>query len=267
MSPKTRRRARRSESQRGAGRTFRLQKLLADAGIGSRRAAERLIREGRVTVGGRVVTQLGTRADPLRDRICVDGRRVGRPRRRIYYLLHKPRGYITTTRDPRAKRTAMELVPGGERLFPVGRLDAQSEGLLLVTNDGPLAQVLMHPSFRIPRGYRVSVQGRVRAATLRTLARGVELEGRMLVPSSVRLLEAGEARSVLELELLEGRRHQIRRLLRAVGHPVRRLVRTSYGPLRLRGLRVGASRRLTPSERRALEALAREPAAERQPER
>lgn len=242
-----------SRPERQAGE--RLQKILAEAGVASRRAAERLILEGRVRVNGRVVRELGTRADFRRDRIEVDGRRVGRPRRRRAYVLYKPRGVVSTARDPHAARTVLDLIPGDERLYPVGRLDAPSEGLLLVTNDGALAHALMHPSFEVPRIYRVSVAGSVRAETLRILGRGVELEGRRTAPCTVRMLERDESHSVLEMRLVEGRKRQIRQMLRAVGHPVRRLVRTAFGPVTVAGLRPGDWRPLRPAERAALERL------------
>ncbi|NRA03045.1 MAG: rRNA pseudouridine synthase [Myxococcales bacterium] len=251
-------RGRRQNHSPEASRSPRLQKLLADAGIASRRAAEKLILEGRVELNGRVVKELGTRADPRRDRILVDGKRVGRPRARRSYLVYKPRGVITTAHDPQDRRTAVELVPSAERLFPVGRLDRNSEGLLLLTNDGPLAHALLHPSFQVPRVYRVSVKGRVTAETLRRLSSGVELERGESARAEVRPLDLEESRSVLELTLREGRRHQIRLMLGAVGHPVRRLVRVGFGPLRLRGLRPGEWRALQPAEHAALKLLTRQ---------
>ena len=253
--------ARKAASGRAADGGVRLHKILAAAGVASLRAAEELIREGRVTVNGTPVDRPGARADPLRDAIAVDGRRIGRPSRPVHYLLHKPRGYVTTTRDPHASRTVMDLLPASSRrarLFPVGRLDAASEGLLLLTNDGALAQVLLHPSFEVPRTYRVSVDGAVNAETLRKLEAGVRIRGRRTAPCRARLLESTRERSVLELELIEGRRRQIRHMLRAVGHPVRRLVRIRFGPLTLRGLRPGEARRLDRSELAALAALAAE---------
>ena len=247
-------RSSRVRSSQGA-RPERLQKLLAAAGVASRRGAEELMREGRVRLNGRVVEELGVRADPRRDRITVDGRRIGRPARRRHYLVYKPRGVVTTTRDPHARRTVLDLVRSSERLFPVGRLDVASEGLLLVTNDGELAQVLTHPSFEVPRTYRVSVRGRVVARDLRRLSRGIEIEGRMTAPCEVRLLEQNEDRSTIEITLREGRRRQIRLMLAEVDHPVRRLVRVRFGPLRLRGLAPGESRPLSRDEARALERM------------
>jgi 23S rRNA pseudouridine2605 synthase len=252
--PDRRRRTQRRSSQADPG--VRLQKILADAGIASRRAAEELISAGRVSVNGKRVTVLGTRADPARDRIAVDGRTVGRPRQRMYWLVNKPRGVVTTTRDPHAKRTVLDLVPSRERLFPVGRLDAQSEGLLLVTNDGALAQILLHPSFGVPRTYRVSVNGAVSAETVAALAAGIELEGRRTAPCQAEIVERERERSVLMLELTEGRRRQIRLALESLGHPVRRLLRVRFGPLRLGRLPPGEARKLTKREVSALHELA-----------
>lgn len=244
----------RTGSHASEPRGERLQKILAEAGVASRRGAEGLILAGRVSVNGRVVRQLGTRA-ARRDRIEVDGRRIGPPRRTKSYLVYKPRGVVSTTRDPNAKRTVLDLVPSRERLYPVGRLDAASEGLLLLTNDGALAHALLHPSFEVPRTYRVSVRGTVRATALRDLARGIRVGGRRARAVEARLLERDETYSVLELVLLEGRKRQIREMLRAVGHPVRRLVRVRFGPLVLAGLRPGEWRPLRDGERRALDRM------------
>ena len=233
----------------------RLQKVLAAAGVASRRAAEELIREGRVRVNGQVVAELGTRADPRRDRITVDGRRISQTRPRRSFLVYKPRGVVATTRDPHAKKTVLDLVPSRERLFPVGRLDAASEGLLLVTNDGALAQVLLHPSFQVPRTYRVSVDGKLSAETARQLSAGVQLRGRKTAPCELRVLARESDRSMLEITLIEGRRHQIREMMRSVGHPVRRLVRIRFGPLGIGDLQPGEARPLRGAESRALDQL------------
>ncbi len=206
-------------------------------------------------MNGRRVTELGARAHPTRDRIAVDGRRIPRQRRRTSYIVYKPRGVVTTTRDPHARKTVIDLVPSRERLFPVGRLDAPSEGLLLVTNDGALAQVLLHPSFEVPRTYRVSVDGRLSGHAANRLSSGIEIDGRKTAPCEVRVLTREPERTVLEIILIEGRRRQIRQMLAAVGHRVRRLVRVRFGPLRLGGLAPGESRPLRRDEARALEQL------------
>jgi len=256
----TQRKSRRADGpgrKRSTGRSpqkgaERLQKLLAAAGVASRRASEDLIRAGRVRVNGHVIRELGTRADPAHDKVQVDGRRIRFGGRRRHYVLHKPRGIVSTTSDPHADRTVLDLVPTHDRLFPVGRLDAASEGLLLLTNDGELAQRLLHPSFRVPRTYRVSVDGRVRAATLRKIQNGVELDGGTTAPCEVTLREQGDERSVLEVTLIEGRKRQIRDMMRALGHPVRRLLRVRFGPLRLGRLKAGDWRPLTTAETAAL---------------
>jgi len=236
-------------------RRERLQKVLASAGVASRRASEEIILEGRVSVNGRIVRELGTRVDPTRDRVRVDGRILSGPEPRRYYLLHKPRGVVSTTRDEHARRTVVDLASSQRRLFPVGRLDAASEGLVLLTNDGELAQRMLHPSFRVPRVYRVTANGSIGTDVLRALREGVEIEGGTAAAEDVRLVRAGEVSSVVEVVLMEGRRHQIRHMFDAVGHPVRRLVRTAFGPLTLSGLAPGESRPLRRDERRALASL------------
>jgi 23S rRNA pseudouridine2605 synthase len=223
--------------------------------MASLREAERLIAAGRVSVNGEVVSAPGARARS-HDVIALDGRRLPPVREPSAYLVHKPRGVVTTRRDPNARRTVLDLVPEhGARLFPVGRLDAQSEGLVLLTDDGELAQALLHPSFGVARRYRVSVEGRVSREALRRLREGIPLDGRRALAREARLLRLEPGRSVIELWLVEGRRHQIRRMLEAIGHPVRRLVRTGFGPLRLGGLRPGGWRPLRPQEQRALALL------------
>lgn len=237
----------------------RLQKLLADAGLASRRAAEAWIRSGRVRVNGKVAL-LGEAADPSVDDVRVDGRRIeAEPRR--YWLLHKPQNVLTTTADPWAeeagRRTVLELLPAAARrtrLVPVGRLDLDSEGLLLLTNDGAVVQALLHPSHGCEREYRVDVWGEVAPETARRLAHGVELEDGRTHPCRVRVhaYDARQDTSRLTLVLREGRKRQIRRSLRALGHPVRRLVRVRMGPLRLGDLPRGRARELTDRERREL---------------
>ena len=240
----------------------RLQKVLAAAGVASRRAAERLIADGRVTVNGRTVREPGGRADPARDDVRVDGRRIARAVRRRYVALHKPRGCVTTRRDPHRRRTVLDLIPAvREYVYPVGRLDYDSEGLLLLTNDGALAAVLTHPRHGVARVYEATVRGVPSAARLRRLAAGVAIDGRETAPAEVRMLRGGgpgradEAR--VRIVIREGRNRQVRRMFDAIGHPVRRLRRTRIGPVSLRGLRPGAARELTPAEVRALRRAAR----------
>jgi 23S rRNA pseudouridine2605 synthase len=231
----------------------RLQKILAEAGVASRRAAEGLLRAGRVTVNGRVAT-LGESAAPERDVVAVDGVRVGREPS-VYWMLHKPRGVITTVRDPEGRPTVRGLVPDREhRLYPVGRLDRDTEGLLLLTNDGRVAHALLHPSHESEREYRVSVRGRISAEALRRLAAGVELEEGRTAPARVgrAVFDAVTGTACFSLTLIEGRKRQIRRSLAALGHPVLRLVRVRMGPLRLGDLAPGQARLLSQAERRAL---------------
>lgn len=235
----------------------RLQKILSTAGVASRRTAEDLIRQGRVSVNGRTVTELGTKADPAADEIRVDGRRVKAAQTLRYLLLHKPRGYVTTRRDPQKRQTVMDLLHGvREYVYPVGRLDYDSEGLLLLTNDGDLAAALTHPRHEVEREYRAVVAGVPDQRALERLARGVVLDGRRTAPASVRLAAGDRDRSarsaVLTLTIREGRNRQVRRMCEAVGHPVQRLTRVRIGPLRDDRLRPGQVRDLTPAEVRAL---------------
>ncbi len=239
----------------------RLQKLLSAAGVASRRAAEDLIRQGRVSVNGRTVTELGTKADTGADDIRVDGRRVKAVTRYRYLLVNKPRGYVTTRQDPQKRRTVMDLIPDvREYVYPVGRLDFDSEGLLLLTNDGALAAALTHPRHEIDRVYRVEVRGVPDARALARLSRGVPLDGRPTAPADVSVVHADRDRSartaVLMMTIREGRNRQIRRMCEAVGYPVERLTRVRIGPLSDARLRVGQARELTPQEVRRLKAAA-----------
>ncbi len=234
--------------------TERLQKALARAGVASRRTAERWIAEGRVAVNGAVVHGPGARVDPARDAITVDGRPLPRPAAdRTYLMLHKPRGCITSMSDPEGRPTVAGLLrrlPGG--VVPVGRLDFNSEGLLLLTDDGPLAHALTHPSRGVPKTYTARVRGLPGADELRRLRRGIALDGRLARPLSVRLLRRGATAAWIELTLAEGRKHVVRRMLQAVGLPVVRLKRVRYGPLSLGALAPGAVRPLSPAEVRKL---------------
>jgi 23S rRNA pseudouridine2605 synthase len=232
---------------------MRLAKYLAHAGIASRRAAERLIGEGRVTVGGTVVTDPATDVDDS-TAITVDGEPVRGAEARVVYALHKPPGVVSTARDPGGNPTVVELVPSTARLYPVGRLDADATGLILLTNDGELAHRLTHPSFEVPRTYRVTVGNPpVGQKALRALREGVELEDGMTAPAGVRPV----APDLLELTIHEGRKRQVKRMCDAVGHPVRALQRVRFGPLRLGDLAEGRHRRLTAAEIERLRAATR----------
>ena len=227
----------------------RLQKVLARAGYGSRRACEELIEEGRVTVDGEVA-QLGRRVDARTQRVEVDRVPVSASPDLVYYLLNKPAGVVTTASDTHGRPTVVELVPDEPRVFSVGRLDAETEGLLLLTNDGDLAHRLTHPSFGIDKEYLAEIDGRPSAADVGRLRRGVELDDGITAPAKVTLLDA----TVLRITIHEGRNRQVRRMCEAVGHPVTRLVRTRIGPIVDRRLRPGEWRTLSAAEIRRLQA-------------
>lgn len=231
----------------------RLQKLLARAGLGSRRSCEELIREGRVTVNGETVDKLGAKAD-LDDDIRVDGRRVVIPEGYVYLVLNKPPGYVTTKDDPQGRPTVMDLVRGGlrDRVFPVGRLDQDSTGLLLLTDDGGLTQRLLHPKHHVPKQYLADVEGTPSEAQLRRLRSGVELEDGVTAPAEVMLVAQGGGEARLRITITEGRNRQIRRMCDAIGHPVRRLKRVAMGPLHLGELSLGAVRKLSEAQVQAL---------------
>jgi 23S rRNA pseudouridine2605 synthase len=228
-----------------------LQKVLARAGFGSRRANEELIDAGRVTVNGEVAI-LGRRVDASVDRVEVDGIPVVVRNDVVYYLLNKPRKVVTTAHDPEGRSTVVDLVPEEPRVFPVGRLDYDTEGLLILTNDGDLAHRLTHPSRGVDKEYLVEVDGVPSRGTLRRLREGVELDDGPTAPASARLAEARGEVAAVELVIHEGRNRQVRRMLEAVGHPVRRLVRTRIGPVADRNLAPGAWRPLTRAEVRGL---------------
>jgi 23S rRNA pseudouridine2605 synthase len=225
----------------------RLQKVLARVGLGSRRVCEELISAGRVTVDG-AVAELGCRVNVESARIEVDGAPVGVRPGLVYYLLNKPAGVVTTASDPHDRPTVVDLVPDDPRVFPVGRLDAQTEGLLLLTNDGDLAHRLTHPSFGVDKEYLAEVEGRPSPAAVRRLREGVVLEDGRTAPARAVLVEA----SVLRITIHEGRNRQVRRMCEAVGHPVARLVRTRIGPLVDRSLPPGSHRTLVAEEMQAL---------------
>jgi 23S rRNA pseudouridine2605 synthase len=229
----------------------RLQKILARAGVASRRAAERLISQGGVSVNGKIVQEMGTKADPTADEIRVNGKPLRVAPVPVYILLNKPKGVVCTRSDPGGRRTVMDLVPASPGLFPVGRLDLTSEGLILLTNDGAFAERVAHPRYEVPRVYRVKVHGVPDSATLERLQRGVLVDGERLAVDRVVVLSAA-GNAWLELTLHEGKRHEVRRLLMATGHPVSKLRRVAIGPLTDRGLAPGAYRELTERERRAL---------------
>lgn len=223
----------------------RLQKILSQAGVASRRAGEQLMRDGRVTVNGTTVRELGTKADPARDDIRVDGRRVKIVQRHRYVLLNKPRGYVTTRSDPQRRPTVIDLLRGvREYVYPVGRLDFDSEGLLLLTNDGDLAARLTHPRHGMARVYEVQVLGEMDRHDTERLAKGVTIDGRRTAPAEVKTL--GPSRLLITIR--EGRNRQVRRMCEALGHPVAHLRRVAIGPIRDARLKPGQWRDLTEDE-------------------
>jgi 23S rRNA pseudouridine2605 synthase len=230
----------------------RLQKYLADAGVASRRASEEIIASGRVTVNGKVVQELGTKVDLAKDKVAVDGRPV-RPKRKIYAALHKPKGYLCTKRDPEGRRTIGALVPAEwDNLQSVGRLDKESEGLIFLTNDGEFSLKLTHPRYGIRKKYVVSVLGKVEPSLLSRFLAGIEDAGELLKVTKGRILSANNSRSVVELELAEGKNREIRRLFAAVDLEIERLQRVSIGPIKLGELPAGKWRILTETEIKSL---------------
>ena len=228
---------------------IRLQKLLARSGVASRRKCEELMLAGLVEVDGEVVTRLGTKVDPRTARIRVDGRRLPPVTEHVYLVLNKPRGVVSTMSDPQGRRTLTDLVGDRpERLFHVGRLDTDTEGLILLTNDGDFAQKMAHPSYEVEKTYVAEVDGVVSRATIKQLLDGVVLEDGPVEVREARVRNAHGGRSIVELVIHEGRNRIVRRLLDQVGHPVRRLSRTRIGPVRLGELKAGRLRELTDAE-------------------
>lgn len=221
----------------------RLQKLIARAGICSRREAENLILNGRVAVDGKIIRELGTKAD-LNQKICVDGKPITICAEKIYLLLNKPRGYVSTVKDERGRKTILDLIDVSERVYPVGRLDLNSEGLLLLTNDGELTNALIHPRFEIKKTYRAKISGVLTEEKLNSLCAGIELDDGLTAPAEVRLLEE----NLVEITIHEGRNRQVRRMFAAVGCDVKRLRRIKFANLTLKGVGVGKYRNLTAEE-------------------
>ena len=259
MSPSTPRPPRRparsgQASAKNEERGVRLQKLISEAGVASRRASEQLILDGRVMVNGKAVRELGSRADPVTDDIRVDGRRLPKPERR-YLLMYKPRGYVSTRSDPEQRPTVIELLERARirgYFYPAGRLDYDSDGLLILTNDGSFAERLMHPRYELERAYEARVRGVPDAKALDRLRKGVPLDGERTQPAGVTILKVLEGKStpqaVVEVVLREGRNRQVRRMFEAVGHPVLRLTRVRIGTIGIGMLKVGEIRDLSPRE-------------------
>jgi 23S rRNA pseudouridine2605 synthase len=227
----------------------RLQKIIAAAGISSRRAAEKMIVEGRVTVNDAVVRQLGAKADIDADEIRVDGKLILPEVSKVYLMLHKPRGYVTTLNDPEGRSVVTDLLSGiAERIFPVGRLDYDSEGLLLLTSDGDFSQRVQHPRFKIPKTYMVKIDGNLTRSEMRVLSEGIRLPDGNFKPENLQTVRANRKTSWLELSIAEGRNRLIRRALDSLGHPVVRLIRTAIADIILGNMKAGTFRHLTKKE-------------------
>lgn len=231
---------------------IRLQKVLASAGVASRRASEILIAEGRVEVNGKPVLEPGLRVDPERDTIRVDGSRIPPPRRHVYVVLNKPRGVISTMDDPEGRQTLTDFLPTRQRLFHVGRLDTETEGLLILTNDGEFAHRMTHPKYEVQKTYLVEVEGFLDNKILKLLEKGLRLEDGPIKPDKVKLISRTDTKSLIEITLHSGRNRIVRRMMDSIGHPVRRLSRISIGPIRLGQLQLGQTRDLTSAELGAL---------------
>src|SRR5688572_11291592 len=230
----------------------RLQKFLAEAGVASRRAAEKLIREGHIEVNGKTVTELGSKVDPAKDRVVADGQPV-KVRRKLYVALNKPKGYISTRSDPEKRPIVTDLLPPEWRqLYPVGRLDHDTEGLIFLTNDGEFALRLTHPRYGTRKVYEATVEGRIEGPQVKKLTEGIRDEGELLKATRARILSANNTRSVVEIELTEGKNREIRRMFKVLGYEVSRLTRTQIGRIKLGELRTGKWRTLTEPEIKSL---------------
>jgi 23S rRNA pseudouridine2605 synthase len=235
----------------------RLQKVIADSGLASRRKAEELIAQGRVTVNGQVVCELGTKVDPEKDHVKVDGRHLKPAPPQTFIMLNKPKNVVSTMSDPGGRSTIADLLPGVRmRVFPVGRLDFDSEGLMLLTNDGELAQRLLHPRHHVPKTYLIKVKGMLDGEDIEVLQKGVMLDDSCTGPAIVKKVGKAIENSWLEVTIFEGRKHQVKRMLEAVGHPVLKLKRVRFGPIALGDLPTGHYRYLTDREANSLRAVA-----------
>ncbi len=224
---------------------IRLQKYLAKCGIASRRKAETLIAAGRISVDGKVVNTMGVKIDPEKQLVLFDGKEVFVEKEKIYYLLNKPKGYVTTVSDPQGRPIVTDLIKDiSERIFPVGRLDLDTEGALLLTNDGELAQKMQHPSFGVTKTYEALVAGKPQQNNLDILKKGILLEGRMTSPAGIEVVKQFNKSTLIRITIHEGRKRQVRKMFAAIGHPVNSLKRTAYGRLSLNNLPQGSYRRL-----------------------
>ncbi len=223
----------------------RLQKIIANAGITSRRSAEKLIDSGKVSLNGKVITTLGVKADPSKDKIRINGKLLSHSDAKLYILLNKPSGYITSLKDPEGRPTVMDLLKKiRQRVYPVGRLDYDTEGLLIITNDGEFANILMHPRHKVQKTYMVKIKGQISEKSIKHLTEGVHIDGRKTAPVAIKKKGLREKNSWIEISLQEGRNRQIKRMLEVLRYRVLKLKRTSYGSLNVRGVPLGAYRLL-----------------------
>ncbi len=246
---------------------IRLQKVIAQSGLTSRRQAELLMKQGLVTVNGAVVTVMGTCVDPKRDHIKVNGQHLKPAAPDIFIMINKPAGYVSTMKDPQGRPTIADLVEKKSiRTFPVGRLDYDSEGLLLLTNNGDISQACLHPRFHVEKTYLVKIKGHVNASEIQQIEEGLQLEDGLTAPSKLRKIRKVSINSWVELTIHEGRNHQVKRMFEAINHPVLKLKRTKFGPLTLGKLPLGNSRHLTDREANALRELLHQPKELMQPD-
>ncbi|MDO5715046.1 MAG: pseudouridine synthase [Tissierellia bacterium] len=234
---------------------MRLQKFIAHSGAASRRKGEDLILQGRVKVNNRIIKELGTKVDPSKDRVYLDGRRLKLEDKNIYIILNKPIGFVSSAKDEKGRHTVVDLIDVEERIYPVGRLDIDTTGLILLTNDGKLAHRLMHPSFEVPKTYIVTVQGKPDKTALKILRKGVHLGDFTTSPAEVTMLKNYERDSILRITIHEGKNHQVKRMFSKVGHEVKKLKRISIGEIELGGLEVGNYRYLEESEIKYLKGI------------
>lgn len=234
---------------------MRINKFMAECGVASRRACDEMILEGRVKVNGKKIDTPGLEINEFNDAVALDGRRITLVSKKYYIMLHKPKGYVTTVKDDKGRKTVMELIKIRSRLYPVGRLDYDTEGLLLLTNDGQLAYALTHPSHEVPKTYIAKIKGKISDTEVRQLRKGVEIDGKMTLPAVVKIIETDDEFSRVEVTIKEGRNHQIKKMFEVVGKEVVFLKRTAIGPLKLGGLGRGEYKNLTSKEIEILKAI------------
>lgn len=234
---------------------MRINKFMAECGVASRRACDEMILEGRVKVNGKKIDTPGLEINEFNDAVTLDGRRITLVSKKYYIMLHKPKGYVTTVKDDKGRKTVMGLIKIRSRLYPVGRLDYDTEGLLLLTNDGQLAYALTHPSHEVPKTYIAKIKGKISDTEVRQLRKGVEIDGNMTLPAVVKIIETDDEFSRVEVTIKEGRNHQIKKMFEVVGKEVVFLKRTAIGPLKLGGLGRGEYKNLTSKEIEILKAI------------